>query len=188
MIIVSKVGNISREVERSEFIWKWTGNTFSIIADHVLNPLPSIKESLDDISWMVACREQRWSFMQLGSLLAHRKTTYLRKTRSSGYTSSSIRVPVRRMRCDEATILYLKVCELQGCRLTMPDSPSQGRMKCNEMKWMKCVWRNSGMKFVAGKSVRNSEKTYPDSDLSTTKPTWSDGGANSEPQRWEAID
>ena len=32
-------------------------------------------------------------------------------------------------RCDEA--LYLKVCELQGCRPTTPDAPSQGQMKWN---------------------------------------------------------
>ena len=33
------------------------------------------------------------------------------------------------------------------------------RGKCNETKWMRWVWRNGGMKFVAGENGRNPEKT-----------------------------
>ena len=39
------------------------------------------------------------------------------------------------------------------------------------------------MKFVAGENGRNPEKAS-----STTKPTWSDGDANSGRKRWETSD
>ena len=59
----------------------------------------------------------------------------------------------------------------------------------NEMKkWMRWVWRNSLMKFVAGENGKTPIKTYPDPVSSTTKPTWSDRDANSGSQRWEASD
>ena len=31
----------------------------------------------------------------------------------------------------------------------------------NETKWMRCVWRNGGMKFVVGENGRNPEKHLP---------------------------
>ena len=43
------------------------------------------------------------------------------------------------MKCDK--VFLLKVCEYQGCP-TMPDAPSQGQMRWDEMKWMRWVWRN----------------------------------------------
>ena len=39
-----------------------------------------------------------------------------------------------------------------------PDALYQGQMKCNETKWMRWVWENGGMKFVAGENGRNPEK------------------------------
>ena len=57
----------------------------------------------------------------------------------------------------------------------------------NEIKWMRWVWRNGGMKFVAREHEENPEKTYPGSVSSTTKPTWRDRDANSWPRRWEAC-
>ena len=71
-----------------------------------------------------------------------------------------------------------------GCQSTTPVAPSQGRMRWNETKWMRWVWRNGGMKFVG----KTSRKTYPDTALSTSKPTWSDREANSGPSSWEASE
>ena len=60
------------------------------------------------------------------------------------------------MRCDEAPLF--KICEHQGCRPTKTDVPSQGRTKWNETKWKRWVWRNTGMRYVAGENGTNSEK------------------------------
>ena len=51
----------------------------------------------------------------------------------------------------------------------MPDAPSQERIKWNETKWMRWMWRNCGMKFMAGENVRNSEKSYRDYVSATMK-------------------
>ena len=59
------------------------------------------------------------------------------------------------MRCHETSIF--EICKLQRCRPTTPETPSQGRMKWNETKWMRWVWRNGGMKFVERENGRNPE-------------------------------
>ena len=66
---------------------------------------------------------------------------------------------------------------------TTPGAPSRtaDEMKWNETKWMGCVWRRGGFKFVGGEIGRNSEKIYPDSVSSITTPTWSDRDANYDP-------
>ena len=84
------------------------------------------------------------------------------------------------MRCDEAAP-SLKIYEQQGCRPTSPDAPSQGRMKWNETKWVRWVWRNSEMEFVAGKTGGTPRKVYSHSSLSTRKPIWNDWDADSRP-------
>ena len=53
------------------------------------------------------------------------------------------------------------------------------------MRW---VWRNSGMKFIAGGKGETLSKIYPDSVLSTSKPTWSGEDTNSGLLRWEAME
>ena len=66
--------------------------------------------------------------------------------------------PGRGMRCDKG---LLKVCEYQRyctCRLRLPHH-HMGRW--NEAKWMRRVWRNGAMKFLAGENWRNPEKNLP---------------------------
>ena len=60
------------------------------------------------------------------------------------------------MRYNDAPSLI--VSEYQGCRPTTPFTPSQGLMKLNETKWMGWVWRNGGMKFIAGENRKNPGK------------------------------
>ena len=80
--------------------------------------------------------------------------------------------PDRGIKCDEASLL--KVCEYKGCRPRLTRSHMVG---LNDMKWKEMnelSVRNSEIKFVVGKTGETPRKTYPDSVLSTTKPTWSD--------------
>ena len=49
----------------------------------------------------------------------------------------------------------------------------------NEMKWMRWVWRNGGMKFVEGENERNPEKTLPRSRFVHHETQWSARDAKS---------
>ena len=53
----------------------------------------------------------------------------------------------------------------------------------DEVKWVRGVWRNAGMTFVAGEMGETTRKTYPDSCSSNKKPTFSARDSNAGPQR-----
>ena len=58
----------------------------------------------------------------------------------------------------------------------------------DEMKWneiMRRMWRNGGMKFMAGETEKHQEN-LPRLRLVYNETSWSDRDANSGPQRREA--
>ena len=64
------------------------------------------------------------------------------------------------------------------------------RDEWNETKWMRWMWRNGGMKFVAEENGRNPEKNLPRLRFVRHETSWRNRYTNSgaPEQRWEASD
>ena len=82
--------------------------------------------------------------------------------------------PGRRMRYDEGLCIARMLVNHTWCTIKGAD----------EMKWMRWLWRNGRMKFVAGKTGETPRKTYPDSVSFPRNPHVSDTESG---RGWEVM-